>query len=629
MSARSGFDPSPANRFAASLPVLMLVAVLAGSLPGPGRCLAASGDLDPSFGTDGVVFTTFGGSYATALTRQSDGKLIAAGATTDASGGAIAVARFDADGTPDPSFGAGGMVTTKVGLFDDWVVKVLVQSDDKIVVVGGTEVVDDGSDNDVVLVRYDSDGLLDTGYGTGGIVVVSLGSGTDTARSAALQADDAVIVVGGGTSTMTTSADLFVARFDTGGALDGTFGTGGVATLDFGGRGDEGTGVAVQPDGYIVVTGSSFNGPLFLDGAVASLSRLDPTGAPDPGFGTAGSVVVNVDTINLFEALLRQPDGQLVVLGATGPAGVSHHLFRFDDTGTPDPGFTPDPIPVFLQVVTPDTLALQGDGKFVVVGGSGSGFEVARFDSNGSLDQGFAIDGSIAVAVGISGAARAVLIQPAGGIVMAGGAKPPDSSDEEFGLARLEGSSPACTSDADCGVCERCGAGSSCEIGERSGCTSAAPGKARLMFRREDGGGDRLRFQWRGSVPTFDPTTSDDVGVCMYDAGRRILKAVAPAGGTCDALPCWTGSGSDFGYDDSDRTPDGIRHISIASDRLKVLADGNELTTSPQGLPSPPFLAIPGPPVLVQVHAGNGACIEASFDSHRRVTGTRFAARSD
>jgi hypothetical protein len=109
-----------------------------------------------------------------------------------------------------------------------------------------------------------------------------------------------------------------------------------------------------------------------------------------------------------------------------------------------------------------------------------------------------------------------------------------------------------------------------------------------------------------------------------------VLKAVAPAGGLCDGLPCWTSAGSGlFEYDDRDETPHGIRRVQIESDSLKLKAQGEELAASPQGLPDPVFLGPLGPPVLLQLHASNGACMEATFDSDRRISAVRFKSKND
>ena len=579
---------------------------------------AASGDLDPTFGVNGVALGSFGGSFGFSVARQTDGKLVVAGRTDTGTG--IAVARYDASGAPDATFGVNGQAITDVGPLQDVAVRVLVQPDGKIVAVGTSDVVNDGSDVEVVLVRYDAGGMHDGTFGTLGVVRTSLGTGTDFVQDAALQADGGIVVVGGGRSTDTVS-DAFVLRFTSTGALDGTFGSGGLVTLDFGGRNDQATGVVVQPDQNIVVATTSFNGPLFVDGGVAALTRLDPTGTPDPTFGTGGSVVYAPDTINVFHGVLRQPDGKLVVLGGSGLK-----LIRYDSAGVEDAMFSGDPVPFFMQNPSANGFALAPDGKFVVVGDQ---FRVARFDSDGSIDGSFGIGGWIQVAVGVGGSVAATLVEPSGDIVVAGGTRASARRPFEMALARLSGTSAPCTTDADCGVCERCG-GSTCEIGQRSACAAAGPDAARITilhvgFRRA-----LVKLAASGTVPAFDPTTTDDMGVCAYQNGRRILKLVAPAGGLCAGVPCWTGTfASGLEYDDPDATPDGIRRAQVSGTGVKLLAKGQELMTSAQGVPDTLTLGPLGPPLLVQVHAGNGTCSESTYDSARKISPTRFLGRSE
>src|SRR5215468_1166644 len=157
--------------------------------------VAASGELDPTFGDGGIARTSFGGSAGSTVARQPDGKLVVAGAV---------------GATPD---------VTAIGAFHDGAVQVLIQPDGKIVVVGTTDTVADGSDADIVVVRYKDDGTLDGGFGSGGIVTTGLGVGTDFAFAGALQGDGKILVVGGAASTSTPSEE-FVIRYTSAGAID-------------------------------------------------------------------------------------------------------------------------------------------------------------------------------------------------------------------------------------------------------------------------------------------------------------------------------------------------------------------------------------------------------------------------
>lgn len=622
---RFRFRPASRSSLAGALALTLLLVA-----HGPAR--SASGDLDPSFGEEGVAMAPFGGSAALAMAVQTDGKIVVAGTATGSD--VLAVARFDSAGVLDPSFGSGGMVTTDIGPFDDTASQVMIHSDDTIVVVGTSQLEAGGIGGDLVVVRYLPDGSLDGSFGSGGIVTRGLGA-SQAANAGALQTDGKIVVVGGALSTSAVAADLFAVRYLTTGLIDEDFGTDGVATLDFGGRADSGTAVAIQTDGMIIVAGSSFDGPLFLDGSVASLSRFDTDGVPDPGFGTGGSVVLDADPLNVSQSLVIQPDGKIVLLAATGTGNVSFRLFRFDDAGVPDGGFVGAPVGVFPQSGNPGALALLPDGKFAVVGnGLVVRFNVVRMNADGSVDTTFGDGGSILLAVGRSGSSFAAAAGGGTDILLVGAARPqsaPQPDNLEATVVRVQGSSAACSSDADCDVCERCGGGGFCEIGARSGCTDAASRKGLLKVRKKFGAGDRLKVQWRGVVPSFDPTISDDLGVCVYADGGRVLKAVAPAGGLCAGQPCWTTtSPTNFEYDDEDETPHGISRIQVKADRIKLDARGLELATSPQGVPDPFALGeSPSAPVVMQLHAGNGACVEATFDARRKVRPSSFTGKTD
>ena len=439
----------------AILTALLLVSVVTWC---EGQAAVASGDLDPTFGTAGIARAAFGGSAGASLARQADGKIVVAGAAGTFGTSAIAVARFDATGAPDPTFNGTGQVTTDIGAFHDGAVQVLLQADGKIIVVGRTATDIDASDSDIVVVRYNGDGTLDGTFGSGGIATTDLGVAIDTPFAGALQADGKVLVVGGAESTGTPS-DAFVIRYASDGTIDGTFGTGGVVTLDFGGRNDEARAVLVRPDGKIVVAGTSFNGPLFSDGGVATLTRLDAMGTPDSSFGSGGSVVVADDTINLFNAVLQQPDGKLVTLGATGTLGVTFRLFRFSEAGSPDGAFLGAAVPFFVTNVNPDSLALAPDGKFLVSGFSTPGFQVARMKADGSVDTGFGIAGAINDTVGVVSTSQSVVVEPGLDILVGGTSMSDPEGMNEATVVRIAGTSASCASDAGCGVCERCGTG--------------------------------------------------------------------------------------------------------------------------------------------------------------------------
>ena len=145
-----------------------------------------------------------GGSYdyAQALVQQADGKLVAAGYSYNGSNYDFALVRYNSDGSLDTSFGSGGVVTTGVGGSDDGVHALVQQADGKLVAAGRSN---NGSNNDFALVRYNSDGSLDTSFGSGGVVTTAVGGSDDYAQALVQQADGKLVAAGRSTTAATTT----------------------------------------------------------------------------------------------------------------------------------------------------------------------------------------------------------------------------------------------------------------------------------------------------------------------------------------------------------------------------------------------------------------------------------------
>jgi uncharacterized delta-60 repeat protein len=257
-----------------------------------------SGRLDPSFGRGGKVLTDFSGSgssdEAEDLAIQSDGKLVAAGSFCCGSGGAdFALARYKLkpDGTLDKSFGSSGKVTTDFGGAYDAALAVAIQSGGKIVAVG---VSDASGSSDFALARYNSDGTLDTGFGSAGKVTTDFsGSGsTDQATAVAIQSDGKIVAVGLSDVICCGTGNFALARYNSDGTLDTGFGSTGKVTTDFSGSdsNDWAYALAIQSDAKIVAGGFSNAGGNFEDFALA---RYTPDGTLDATFGSAGKVLTD------------------------------------------------------------------------------------------------------------------------------------------------------------------------------------------------------------------------------------------------------------------------------------------------------------------------------------------------
>ena len=136
---------------------------------------AAAGDLDTSFDSDGKVTTEVGSTFdvARSVAIQSDGKIVAAGYSDNGSNDDFALVRYNTDGSLDASFDGDGKVTTAIGSGTDQAFSVAIQSDGKIVAAGDSY---NGSNDDFALVRYNTDGSLDTSFDSDGKVTTAIGS---------------------------------------------------------------------------------------------------------------------------------------------------------------------------------------------------------------------------------------------------------------------------------------------------------------------------------------------------------------------------------------------------------------------------------------------------------------------
>ena len=223
--------------------------------------IAAPGDLDATFGTGGKVITPIGSGTdkVNSVALQNDGKIVVAGYSFNGSNNDFALVRYHPNGTLDTTgFGSGGKVTTTFGSDNDQGNGVAVQKDGKIVVAGTSS--DNSGKSNFALVRYNSNGTLDaTGFGSGGKVTTAIGPSLDRGNGVALQSDGKIVVAG--YAGQSPNSDFAVVRYNKDGSLETGFGSGGKVTTAFGGGGaDQGQSVAVQSDGKIVVAGYSFNG---------------------------------------------------------------------------------------------------------------------------------------------------------------------------------------------------------------------------------------------------------------------------------------------------------------------------------------------------------------------------------
>ena len=206
-----------------------------------------------------------GDDAARAVAIQPDGKIVVAGYSNNGTNDDFAVARYNVDGSLDTTFSGDGRTTVDFGTGNDHANAVVIQSNGRIVLGGYAA----GASNfDFALARLDADGTLNTSFGTAGLVTTDFGSGDDYVAGLALQPDGMTVAVGGANTG--ANDDFGLARYTTGGVLDTGFDGDGRQTVAFGSGDDEASAVVVQPDGKIVAAGFSFTGATY-DFAVARL----------------------------------------------------------------------------------------------------------------------------------------------------------------------------------------------------------------------------------------------------------------------------------------------------------------------------------------------------------------------
>lgn len=357
-----------------------------------------AGSLDVTFGTAGIVTTSFGASalsVSKSMAIQTDGKIVVAGnSDINNIGGNLdfAIARYNTDGGLDITFDADGKLTTAFGSSDDAANSVVIQTDGKIIVAGYSRI---GSHNVFAIARYNTDGSLDNTFdGDGKVTTAFAGSIGNIINSIVLQTDGKIVVAGSNHNGSTL--DFALARYNTDGSLDNTFDGDGKLTTAIGSSDDIAYSIALQTDGKIVVAGNSDIGGN-IDFALA---RYNTNGSLDNTFDGDGKLTTSIGFAQNAAGLAIQTDGNILIAGSDGSNFVAA---RYNTTGSLDNTFDGDGI-----VITPvgtsnsaeaNSIDIQTNGKIIVAGfafvGAGRDFALVRYNTNGSLDNTFDGDGKV------------------------------------------------------------------------------------------------------------------------------------------------------------------------------------------------------------------------------------------
>ncbi|MBL7914419.1 MAG: T9SS type A sorting domain-containing protein [Bacteroidia bacterium] len=381
----------------------------------------SAGTLDITFDSDGLLFSNPGSveDRGVAVATQPDGKIVVAGNSALANDRRSIVSRFLPDGSTDFTFGVNGhrILNMQPGV-DDYFNDILIQPDGKILLSGPSE---SGNIFRTNVARLLPNGALDTGFGINGMKTYIFSGGSCHPYGMSLDASGRILIGGN------ESNNLFVLRLLSDGSIDSTFSGDGIAVDLPPGIFGLAFGLCIDNVGRIITVGYSFSPFSYM------IARYDSAGALDTTFGQGGvTLIPKAGFIGLYDCEV-QADGKIVACGSfDDTGGGSNHDFvilRLNDNGTPDSTFAGDGV---LEVsVSNDrdilqSVILQPDGKIMVAGYAGNStvagdFALLRLNSDGSFDTSFGSNGLVLTDFGGSmDIGSMVVLQPDLKVVLCG-----------------------------------------------------------------------------------------------------------------------------------------------------------------------------------------------------------------
>jgi len=403
------------------------------------------GSLDTTFGNGGkvdVVIEDY--AFGLSIGMQADQKVIMGGFSVNPSFPVFALLRLNTDGSLDNSFGLNGIVFNN-NIGEHYGKEVLVQPDGKIILVGEVYNSMQSPPQDISISRYDQDGSVDVSFGSNGIIRHDLAITYEEVNTAALQADGK-IVLGGFVQGDLSGA--FIARFNPNGSIDNTFNNDGYMLVEediYSSIKD----IVILPDGRILAVGKSDESGQWgdPDGSDIMLLRFNPDGSLDPSFDNDGKVITSI-TGSYIEAsgVDLQTDGKIVISGNhfISSSVAEFIIARYNINGSIDNSFGVNGMQIISfngGYETSNSIVIQPGGDILVGGGIDYGlptqrFALACFTPSGDLDLQFDNDGK--VETNFSGqsndAIQRLLLQPDGKVVAGGYAKA--GGVTSFALAR-------------------------------------------------------------------------------------------------------------------------------------------------------------------------------------------------
>lgn len=387
----------------------------------------SNGTADTTFGNHGSQTTDFSNAddFPFALAIQNDGKILLGGYSTTAGAIVFGLARYNTNGTLDSSFSDDGKQQTDLkpfGIVTGVIYSIAVQPDGKIVATGGFD--------SFFAVRYNSNGSLDKTFSDDGFQNTDFGMPASSA-SVSLQNDGKIVVAG-----RVDNGHLFaLARYNKDGSLDNNFDADGKLTegLDFRQGFTVYNATAVQNDGKIVAAGYTWNGANYD----FALTRYNVNGILDNTFDGDGRQTADLGFQDYVTSIAIQPDGKIVIAGySQNNEVINYVLTRYNGDGSPDKTFNGEGKQNSDFPVT--ALTIQKDGKIVTGGSLNKDFTLARYNTDGSRDSTFSGDGLQTTDFGKEESLASLAIQGDGKIVALGTTGKPGrgGTRSNFALAR-------------------------------------------------------------------------------------------------------------------------------------------------------------------------------------------------
>lgn len=388
---------------------------------------AQPGSLNPAFGTNGITTTNIGTYSAIArndIALQPDGKVVMVGWTKDSPFASFVITRYSSVGFLDPTFDGDGIAyVDDFGSPDDHATSTAVQEDGKILAAGFSSTVSIG---DFVIFRLKTNGKLDSTFNGNGKLRLALSTQEARCFTIALQPNGKILMAG--SAKLGTYSDFALARINPDGSVDSTFGVGGIVVQSLGNVNSRIHAIALQPDGKIVTVGSiNFGGNQDF-----TLARFNSDGTLDTSFGNQGTIIDPLSNgENAAYAVAIQPDGKILVAGNRYVSAKSAFaLVRYCPNGYRDESFGTNGIsdpPPFGVKSSAYAMTLQPDNRILIAGtvlGNSymDSLALAKYNPDGTLNTSFGTGGFVTTKVPNSPSAKifSILLKPDNSILVGG-----------------------------------------------------------------------------------------------------------------------------------------------------------------------------------------------------------------